>query len=38
MQQILLWIVKKLIEYVEGYHISKDPVRKAKNGTVDAKL
>jgi hypothetical protein len=29
-QKLLLLIVKKLVEFLEGYHLSKDPVRKVK--------
>lgn len=39
-QKLLLLIVKKLMEYLEGYHLAKDPVRKVKvsNGADNAKL
>jgi hypothetical protein len=36
MQKLLLIIIKKLVQYLDGYHLAKDPVRKAKNATIDA--
>jgi hypothetical protein len=31
-QKLLLIIIKKLIKYLDGYHLCKNPVRVKKNG------
>ena len=34
-QGIALWMIKKLIRFVPGWHLHRDPVRKLKMAALD---